>query len=99
MRSRVWCACSCALQGSPQDAHRYPQTVMHGSLLQEGEDNDGEEREGRGSSSGSSSAEEGGEERGADFVEHAPGAWSAADLELLARGWTAFIVGIVRPAD
>jgi hypothetical protein len=59
---------------------------------------DGVEHEGRSSSSGSSSTEEGGEGEQADFVEHAPGALPAADLQLLARGWTAFIVGVVRPA-
>ncbi len=52
------------------------------------------EPEGRGSSSGSSSTE-GGE---ADFVEYAPGAFSAAAMQLLAKGWTAFVVGVVRPA-
>ena len=69
------------------------------ALLQEGVDDD-VEHEGQGSSSGSSSAEEGGgQQQQADFVEHAPGALSVADLQLLAHGWTAFIVGIVRPAD
>ena len=54
---------------------------------------DGVELEGRSSSSGSSSTE--GEE--ADFVEYKPGAFTPNDMQLLAKGWTAFIVGVVRP--
>ena len=63
-------------------------------MLQEGMEDDGVEPEGRGSSSGSSSTEEGEE---ADFVEYRSGAFSANDMQLLAKGWTAFVVGVVRP--